>query len=392
MESGLPDRRSQRALATGTVSMTSPEADKIASDLKNRARRPRLRTLLSAVLVAELIVFLSLGTWLLWLLGYLGLLIGAILAVSGLALGWLCWRFFVAAYRRRFQFSLRSLLILVAVASLGMGLLVKPLNEYRRKQAEYRRKQAELRAFKLANRLGGEVMISLRSDEDPAEDGWADIRFDGIRLDGVDLQDLDGYPGFRLGLTNTSVSEEVVTHLRVLRNLKYLDLSGSKVDDAALVRLKGLPSLRGLILMNTSITDDSLRHLEGLVNVRSLFLDGTQVTGAGLSHLKSLSNLDVLSLRNTPVTDEGLEHLKELKRLAYLYLKSTRVTDAGLPHLKELRRLEFLDLTGTGVTDAGLPHLEGLRQLKCLSLRGTPVSDEAASKLQSALPDCKVLR
>jgi hypothetical protein len=36
--------------------------------------------------------------------------------------------------------------------------------------------------------------------------------------------------------------------------------------------------------------------------------------------------------------------------------------------------------------------LEGLRQLKGLSLRGTSVSDEAASKLQSALPDCKVLR
>ena len=316
--------------------MTSCRTDESAGDLEAPRRRLGLRAVLGVVLVAESLAFLSLGTWLLWLRGYLGLLIGAILAVSGLALGWLCWRFFVAAYRRRFQFSLRTLLILVAVVSLGLGLLVKPLNECRRKQAE-------LRAFELANRLGGQV----------AEDGWADIRFDGIRLDGVDLQDLDGYPGFRLGLTNTSVSEEVVTHLRVLRNLKYLDLSGSKVDDAALVRLKGLPSLRGLILMNTSITDDSLRHLEGLVNVRSLFLDGTQITGPGLSHMKSLSNLGVLCLRNTPVTDDGLEHLKELKSLRYLYLMNTRVTDAGLEHLKGLTSLGLLPPNRQGCNRLG---------------------------------------
>lgn len=363
--------------------MTSFRSDKTASDLQHH-RRPSLRTLLSAVLVVELIAFLSLGTWLLCLLGYSVLLIGGVLGGLAAALGWLCWRFFRVAYRRRFQFSLRTLLILVAVVSLGLGLLMKPLNKYRRKQAE-------LRAFALASRLGAEVDGSF-SEEAPSEEGWGRVCFDGIRLDGVDLRDLDGFPILELRLINTVVSEEVVTHLRVLRNLKYLDLSGSKVDDAGLMHLKELPGLTGLILTNTSITDDSLRHLEGLVNLRSLGLGGTQITGPGLSHLKGLSNLRVLSLKNTPVTDDGLDHLKGLNSLAYLYLMNTKVTDAGLEHLKGLTGLEMLYLDGTHVSDAGLAHLKGLRHLKSLSLKGTAVGAEAVRELQAALPDCHVHR
>ena len=90
--------------------MTSCRTDKSAGDLEAPRRRLGLRAVLGVVLVAESLALLSLGTWLLWLRGYLGLLIGAILAVIGLALGWLCWRFFKAAYRRRFQFSSRRLL------------------------------------------------------------------------------------------------------------------------------------------------------------------------------------------------------------------------------------------------------------------------------------------
>ena len=66
------------------------------------------------------------------------------------------------------------------------------------------------------------------------------------------------------------------------------------------------------------------------------------------------------------------------------------MTDAGLEHLKGLSNLRSLDLSNTGVTDAGLEHLKGLKSLRSLDLRHTKVSDEGVSRLQEALPDCKI--
>jgi hypothetical protein len=47
-------------------------------------------------------------------------------------------------------------------------------------------------------------------------------------------------------------------------------------------------------------------------------------------------------------------------------------------------------LRGTQVTDAGLVHLEGLDNLDFLYLDNTQVTDEGVTKLQKALPNCKI--
>ena len=95
-------------------------------------------------------------------------------------------------------------------------------------------------------------------------------------------------------------------------------------------------------LGNTQVTDAQLEHLKGLSNLQALVLDRTQVTDAGLEHLKGLTNLQTLSLRNCRITGAGLEHLKGLTNLQSLNLRDTRITDAGLVHLKGLTNLEWL--------------------------------------------------
>ena len=59
--------------------------------------------------------------------------------------------------------------------------------------------------------------------------------------------------------------------------------------------------------------------------------------------------------------------------------------------LKGLARLTCLDLSQTKVGDAGLDHLKGLTNLRSLTLYSTDVTDGGVKKLQTALPNCKIL-
>jgi hypothetical protein len=88
-------------------------------------------------------------------------------------------------------------------------------------------------------------------------------------------------------------------------------------------------------LRGTAVTDAGLEPLNGLPHLRQLRLDGSEVSDAGLEHLKSLTELNYLDLSNTRVTDAGLEHLKGLPHLQVLILKQTRVTDAGAEKLRQ---------------------------------------------------------
>ena len=110
----------------------------------------------------------------------------------------------------------------------------------------------------------------------------------------------------------------------------------SQITDAGFLKhLKGLTQLQQLDLNGTPVTDASLEHLKGLTQLQQLDLGGAQVTDAGLEHLKGLTQLQTLELAWTHVTDAGLEHLKGLTQLRTLDLNYTKVTDEGLKKLQQ---------------------------------------------------------
>jgi len=59
------------------------------------------------------------------------------------------------------------------------------------------------------------------------------------------------------------------------------------------------------------ITDDCVEHLKGLPQLQGLYLNSTLVTDAGLEHLKGLTELQCLYLIGTKVTDEGVKKLQQ---------------------------------------------------------------------------------
>jgi hypothetical protein len=54
-----------------------------------------------------------------------------------------------------------------------------------------------------------------------------------------------------------------------------------------------------------------LAHLKGLKNLTLLNLSGTQVSDAGLAHLRELPSLRLIGLKDTRVTDAGIASLQE---------------------------------------------------------------------------------
>lgn len=333
--------------------------------------------------------------------------------------------------RRWYRFSLLTMLIAVLACAACCSFSISKLLPARRQRLAV----TEIRKF------GGSISYGFG---DSNAKPWAAEVFGD-----------DFYPVIGVDFEHTPVTDAGLEHLKTLTSLESLNLNSTKVTDAGMERLKKSTNLQSLRLEDTEVTDAGasglrsalpnlsitpspgqlatrsaaiarFRNLGGmfwanpgrkgrwyivdlrrakvsdadLVHVRGLthqqesielILWDRQITDAGLKHFDGLTGLRRLCLGGTQVTDAGLEHLKGCNRLERLNLDQTRVTDAGLAHLKGLTGLQMLDLSGTQVTSSGLEQIKGLTKLKHLRLANTQVSDEGVSKLQQALPECKII-
>jgi hypothetical protein len=84
-----------------------------------------------------------------------------------------------------------------------------------------------------------------------------------------------------------------------------------------------------------AITDADLKLLERTPYLQDLNLSYTRITDIGMAHVNRLMQLRRLNLKYTAVTDVGLENLKEMKNLQELDLLQTRVSDAGREKLQK---------------------------------------------------------
>ncbi len=211
---------------------------------------------------------------------------------------------------RWFQFGLRSLLIVMTLACIGMSWVDVKIQKARQQKE----------AVAAITAAGGRICyeVSLRN----AAPDWL-----------VE----------RLGEDFFQTAAGVVFRKRA--------------NDADLVYLADLPEVTTVNLVGTQVTDAGLERLSALPQIWGLGLDATQVSDAGLVHLGRMTQLVALSLEDTKITDAGLEHLAGLMHLRDLSLNKTKITDAGLEYLKPLIQLRRVRLSGTHVSDDGVKEL-----------------------------------
>lgn len=193
--------------------------------------------------------------------------------------------------RRWRQFSLRTLLVLVFLASI-------PLSWFAVKMQQAREQRQIVEAIQ---KLGGSVEYGVRFSDLIVPRSLRNVLGDDFfgSVSRVVFDDCQ------------QVTDSELDHLNGLSQLESLSLNGTCVTDAGLEHLKRFPQLYWLSLDGTQVTDAGLKHLEGLGQLLLLSLNGSRVTDAGLEHLSGLTRLVRLSLADTKVTDEGVEELSK---------------------------------------------------------------------------------
>ena len=202
--------------------------------------------------------------------------------VGGIIVVMLLWFLASLLFRLRFQFSIRSLLLLVIAIAIPCSWVGVKLRQAERQRC----------GIALAQRLGGDVHEETR---------LPDLLYSLHRL-------------------MPDVFFDEITFVEFTSKTNVL----SDADLNELVRL--LPQIRILLLKSTHITDAQLSTLNGLRELSVLRLSDTTITDAGLEHLTAIKHLRVLDLDNTRVTDAGLAQLTGHKLYA-LHLSGTKVTE-----------------------------------------------------------------
>jgi hypothetical protein len=202
------------------------------------------------------------------------------------------WLVAALVFRLRFQFSIRSVLVLVAAVAIPCSWLAVEMKQAR----EQREAVGEIERL----------------------EGWVGYDYEFDASDDLVIGAEPRGPAWLRHLLGKDFFANVVN----------VDLNFTQVTDDGLKRVEELSQLQVLQLMVTEVTDTGLEHLKGLTQLRVLYLDGNYITDAGLEHLKGLAQLDTLGLgsakRNfvyvgTNVTDAGVQKLQQALPNCYIY-------------------------------------------------------------------------
>jgi len=281
--------------------------------------------------------------------------------------------------RRRFQYTIRSLLVLTTLVAIACSWYANEMQNADRRRT----------AIEKIIELGGEA-----SYHDADESNGA------------------GQPSKWYSLLRHIHGDER------LGNAVAIRLTNAEITDAELESLADVPTLESLAISSAQITDD-LTHLRGLRSLEVNCLGGVPVTDTGLAHLKGLTKLESLwivnllgphtffmpgegvgfvtgsghfKLAEKHIADAGLTQLKGLTKLETLIIIGypTEITDAGMADLAGLSNLKFLNLDTTQVTDTGLMRLRGLAKLRYLDFNSPHITSKGLENLLDALPNCRL--
>ena len=204
------------------------------------------------------------------------------------------------------------------------------------------------------------------------------------RSDGTGFAELASLSSLEELLLVDGGRDEDFAVLRDLPRLRQLGLWSSKLTSEVGAHLRMLQDLKILNLRSRSITGAILRDIGRLGSLDELTLSLCGVQG-GLDRVADLP-LRKLHLDHLPLTDADVRPIGRLAGLEDLRLAKTGVTDAIGPVLRVLHRLQRLDLDSTKITDRTLGVLAGLPCLTRLNVSGTHVSMKAANRLCEANP------
>jgi len=278
--------------------------------------------------------------------------------------------------RRWFRFSLRGLLLLVAMMSIPLGWIGCRLE---------RAKEQESALRDIGPWAGLTYVVP----------DWLPDSFRTPTVFGANFFDVT-----ELDLIGNRTTNDQLISLARLPKLRSLRLDSRLVTDDGIMQLSRLKELRSLSITAPQVTDAGLLALGRLKNLENLRLDGDtyQVTIVAVERLRQdLPQCEIirdpprLQLESKSITDAELANIPGIGNVESLLLITPEITDSGVQVLTQLDKLRGLCLESPKLTDDCLLFLEQLNNLKWLELRRTQVTNAGLLRLRSALPKCRII-
>lgn len=258
----------------------------------------------------------------------------------------------------RFRFRLRTLLLLVAAASVPCFVVGTWLRD----------RELENNAIERWKAAGATVIV------DAFPPGWLPVSRSSNFWDRI------------IALENPAprLTDDDLAGVHRLKHLTRLDLTGTQISDCGLSHLRGT-AISSLSLERTSISDEGLRSLERL-QLSSLNLNATAIKGPGLAAFTNMP-IERLDAEPSQLEDEGLRQIGKLTQLRLLFVSSPNITDGGLRYLSRLTNLERLSIEGKKLTDDGIVRIaQDLTALQDLIVGGGAVTDDCNRRLRAIRP------
>lgn len=191
-------------------------------------------------------------------------------------------------------------------------------------------------------------------------------------------------------ISGDHISDECCTSLAKMKHLKLLQADETKIGDAGIKELANLKELRQLRLEHTNVSDEALKTIGKFKELGRLNLSWTKVTDQGMPYLRGLTQMRQFTLQSTKVTDKGLESFSNMTALEELNVAECKVSDRGCEIISRTPTFLILQLANTPITDNGLAYLARLKNLLKLNIRATKTTDVGITRLEEALPECKI--
>jgi hypothetical protein len=269
--------------------------------------------------------------------------------------------FSIKSIARRFNFSLRSLLIAVGVMGALCGWLGNRIVAARRQAS----------AVSEIHGSGGGIIYDYQKDcsnpepEGPAPEFVRAILGDDLfqNVEAVDLREMH-------------VTRRIAESLTKLGKFRYLRLSGSTIDDDAWEVIARLRNFHRLSVPSEALFGPRLADLEQWTQLTWLEISANAkgIPDATLERVARLPQLKELILQGK-ASDDGLQHLRELKLLTRLVLyEVSGCSDKGMSFLAELPLIEELTLQCPSLSDDALQYCAHMTHLRAIRLEGTQVT------------------
>ncbi len=127
--------------------------------------------------------------------------------------------------------------------------------------------------------------------------------------------------------------------------LEVSAISMAALKSEAIAKLKPIATnILWLNLSNHPITDDELSVITEMKNIRKIDLRNSAISDQFLTRLSILDQLEYLNLVGTNISDQGIAALEKVKNLKYIYCWNTKVTEAGVIAFQKKRPDVFVHI------------------------------------------------